>query len=40
MKKVDYIVLSATLTLSACGKSEEKASLEKCVDKLEKKINH
>ena len=29
----------ATLTLSACGKSEEKA-LEKSVDKLEKKINH
>ncbi|MGC9651877.1 hypothetical protein ACO2FJ_06205 [Staphylococcus warneri] len=28
--------LSATLTLSACGKSEEKASLEKSVDKLEK----
>ena len=36
MKKWVILFLSATLMLSACGKSEEKASLEKSVDKLEK----
>ncbi|MGC9615446.1 SA0632 family lipoprotein [Staphylococcus pasteuri] len=36
MKKWIVLFLSATLMLSACGKSQEKATLEKSVDKLEK----
>ncbi|MEB8125143.1 hypothetical protein NGH92_10055 [Staphylococcus succinus] len=36
MKKCLTLILAATITLSACGKSDEKAALEKDVDKLEK----
>ena len=36
MKKWLALVLTATITLSACGKSDEKVSLEKDIDKLEK----
>lgn len=36
MKKWLVLILAATLTLSACGKSNEKASLQKDSEKLEK----
>ncbi|MBO3065937.1 MULTISPECIES: SA0632 family lipoprotein [Staphylococcus] len=36
MKKCLALILAATVTLTACGKDDEKASLEKDVDKLEK----
>lgn len=36
MKKWLALILAATITLSACGKSDEKVSLEKDIDKLEK----
>ncbi|PKI06405.1 hypothetical protein CW744_02300 [Staphylococcus xylosus] len=36
MKRCLALILAATVTLTACGKGDEKASLEKDVDKLEK----
>ncbi|WP_241962787.1 SA0632 family lipoprotein [Staphylococcus haemolyticus] len=36
MKKWLILLLSATLMLSACGKSDERASLEKDVKELQK----
>ncbi|MCM3518065.1 hypothetical protein M3663_03880 [Staphylococcus xylosus] len=36
MKRCLALILAATVTLTACGKDDEKASLEKDVDKLEK----
>ena len=37
-EEVDCTLLLATLILSACGKSEEKVSLENDIKQLEKKI--
>ncbi|RIP35985.1 hypothetical protein BUZ14_04860 [Staphylococcus gallinarum] len=36
MKKCLALILASTLVLTACGKSDEKAALEKDVKKLEK----
>lgn len=36
MKKWFTLLLASTLMLTACGKSNEKASLEKSIDQLEK----
>lgn len=37
MKKCLALILASTIALTACGKDDEKASLEKDIDKLEKK---
>lgn len=36
MKKWLALIIASTITLTACGKDDEKASLEKDIDKLEK----
>ena len=36
MKKWLALIIESTITLTACGKDDEKASLEKDIDKLEK----
>lgn len=36
MKKLIISIMAVMLFLTGCGKSEEKASLEKDIDKLEK----
>ena len=39
MKKCLALILASTLALTACGKSDEKAALEKDVKNLKKIIN-
>ena len=36
MKKCLALILASTVLLTACGKNDEKATLEKDIDKLEK----